>query len=233
MKVRTIANYKIEVSEKAMESVPALAGKVKKEYNDYIDKAMHTKENNTYLTEKQQEAVNNGAPLEKYEKNIVNKINKTYKADEIRRLNSIFEEEKEVKRIIISTTWSRGSMGAMQCKAIAKVYYKGNDGTYNYEQYESRKTGGCGYDKESTATGEVLDQINALMKEFTIKANEAVEKGENYREYIGYGSGYRIVPYFEGGVGFRCHASILQKLGYTFNHLDWTKHSDVYEFIKE
>lgn len=229
MKVLTIANM-MEVNEKARQEVPELAKKVQEEYNAQIEKALTTKENNPYLTELQQEKVNNGKKQpQDFAKNIVNKVNKEYKAAEIRRLNAIFTEKKEVISLMVDTDWRRGSYGAQQCKAHIRVIYK----DYSVEEYESSRTGGCGYDKQSTATGEALTQINALMQEFCKAANEAIKAGKSYRESIGYGSGYSIVPYFEGGVGFSCHQHIMGKLGYKFRHVNWTNKTDLYEFTKE
>jgi hypothetical protein len=229
MKVMTIANM-MEVSEKARQEVPELANKVQEEYNKQLEKALNTTENNKYLTECQQNKVNEGKKqVQDFTKNIVNKVNKEYEAVQIRRLNAIFAENKEIVSITIGTDWKRGSYGAQQCKARARVLYK----DYSVEEYESSRTGGCGYDKESTATGEALTQINALRQELCKAANEAVKAGKSYRDYIGYGSGYSVVPYFEGGVGFSCHQHIMEKLGYKFKHIHWTDKTDVYEFIKE
>lgn len=230
MKVLTIANM-MEVSEKARQEVPELAEKVQTEYNNAVEKALTIKENNPYLTELQQEKVNSGKKqLQDFAKNIVNKVNKEYKANEIERLNGIFTSDKKIKRIVIETDWKKGSYGANQCKANVAVIYEGGKGI---TRYTSSRTGGCGYDKESTATGEVLTQIPELMQELCEIANTAIKENKSYRDFIGYGSGYRIIPYFEGGVGFNCHQHILEKLGYKFNHVFWNKTSDIYEFTKE
>jgi hypothetical protein len=229
MKVMTIANM-MQVSEKARQEVPELASKVQEEYNELLEKALTTKENNKYLTDCQQAKVDEGKKqVQDFTKNIVNKVNKEYNASRIERLNEIFKETREIANITIDTDWRRGSYGANQCKASVRVIYK----DYSVEEYESSHTGGCGYDKQSTATGEALTQINALMQEFCKAANEAVKAGKSYRDYIGYGSGYSVVPYFEGGVGFSCHQHILEKLGYKFKHVHWTDKTDVYEFAKE
>ena len=228
MKVLTIANM-MEVSEKARAAVPELAEKVQAEYNNAIEKALTTKENNPYLTELQQEKVNSGKKqVQDFAKNIVNKLNKRYNALEIDRLNDIMQETRKIKKITIYTDW-RSNWAGNQCKATVSVIYD------NYEtiDYISERTTGGGYDKESTATKGALNQINALMQELCIMANEAIKAGKTYRDFIGYGSGYDNVPYFEGGVGFDCHRNILQKLGYKFEHAHWTKRTDLYIFTKE
>ena len=228
MKVLTIANLK-KVSEKAKMQAPALAKKVEAEYIAEVEQETHNSESK-YLTEFEKSKIKAGRfPVEHYAENIVKRINKTYKAQEVDKLNAIFESDKKIKRIVVAIDWKKGSMQSNQCKAEIKVTYA----DYCTEIYESDRTGGCGYDKESTAIADAFNQINALLKELALKANEAIEKGEGYCEYIGYGCGYSTLPYFEGGVGFSSQEKILNRLGYKMNHLHWTKKSDVYEFVKE
>jgi hypothetical protein len=228
MKVLTIANIK-KVSEKAKAQAPALAKKVEAEYIEKVKQETANSESE-YLTEFEKSKIKAGRFLvEHYAENIVKRLNKTHKAQEVGRLNAIFESDKEIKRIVVATDWRRGSMQANQCKAVVTVTYA----DYQTEVFESERTGGCGYDKESTAIASAFGRINALLKELALKANEAIEQGEGYREYIGYGCGYNTLPYFEGGVGFNSQVKILSSLGYKMNHLHWTKKSDVYEFVKE
>lgn len=228
MKTLTIANMK-KVNENIFEVVPELAKKVQGEYNNAIEKALTTKENNPYLTECQQRKVDEGKKqVQDFAKNIVNKLNKRYNALEIDRLNAIMQETRKIKKITIYTDW-RSNWAGNQCKATVSVIYD----NYETADYISERTTGGGYDKESTATKGALNQINALMQELCIMANEAIKAGKSYREFIGYGSGYDNVPYFEGGVGFNCHRNILQKLGYKFEHAHSTKITDLYIFTKE
>jgi hypothetical protein len=228
MKTLTIANMK-KVNANIFEVVPELAEKVQAEYDKADEKALTTKENNPYLTELQQEKVNSGKKQpQDFAKNIVNKVNKRYNAGEIDRLNSIMQETRKIKKITIYTDW-RSNWAGNQCKATVSVIYD----NYETADYISERTTGGGYDKESTATKGALNQINALMQELCIMANEAIKAGKEYRDFIGYGSGYNIVPYFEGGVGFNCHQHILEKLGYKFEHAHSTKKTDLYIFTKE
>jgi hypothetical protein len=228
MKVLTIANLK-KVSDKAKAQAPALAKKVEAEYIAKVEQETANSESE-YLTEFEKGKIKAGRfPVEHYAENITKRINKTYKAQEVDRLNAIFENDREIKRIVVATDWRRGSMQSNQCKAEIKVTYA----DYSRETFESDRTGGCGYDKESTAIADAFNRINALLKELALKANEAIEKGEGYREYIGYGCGYGTLPYFEGGVGFNSQERSLNSLGYKMNHLHWTKKTDIYEFVKE
>jgi hypothetical protein len=85
---------------------------------------------------------------------------------------------------------------------------KGSD---NYGHSTDSITG-CGYCKESTATAQLLNQNETILKKLYEAKNKNVNK-EN-RGLLGYGSGYGIIPKFEGGVGVRSHVRILEALGY-------------------
>ena len=73
---------------------------------------------------------------------------------------------------------------------------------------------GCGYDKRSAAVAEAFNDHQGITKVLFTLAEESIKKGLPYREGIGYGSGYSIIPYFEGGVGVECFWSILKKAGF-------------------
>lgn len=226
-KVITIANFENvkHVSEKARQAVPNLAVKIEKEYNEKLEKALTQKEKNRYLTEKQVEKVAAGKKqVIDFAKNIINKVNKTYDAELIDKINKLFKlEENPVKSIDLRLEWRRGSMQALQCKASAKITYQ-----FGYEYTETGYTGGCGYDKESTAAGRVFTDCQQLRRELCLLAEKALQAGQTYEKYIGYGSGYSLIPYFEGGVGLNCHLRILEKLGFTCKNVYSDKKSDVW-----
>jgi len=178
-----------------------------------------------YLTEKENEKIKSGKKtIEDYRKKISDKVYNQFHKRGFERINTVSKEEKNVNSINISVEWAKGSMGAAQAKATIQVSYKGSQ----YDRFESEKTGGYGYDKESTATGNALNQCNALLK-LLYDLKELSPDTDN-RELLGYGSGYGVLPYFEGGVGFSCHRSILEKLGFVFNQAGSGKTFDVYTF---
>lgn len=118
--------------------------------------------------------------------------------------------------------------------------------------YSSRVTG-CGYDKRSTATAEALNQssqvkatlYNALEKQpQKVIKNILCQHTKHYkadpndtdyksRHVFGYGvfAGFYSLPRFEGGVGFSCHRSVLERLGYknTINR-EPSRGDDLYYF---
>ena len=137
-------------------------------------------------------------------------------AKTLEKINTI-AEAGDFNGCTLTVEWSRGSMGANQAKATLS----------GCGYIEGSKTGGCGYDKESTACAEVLNQCLPLMKLLYNYRNEHTE-GTN-REVFGYGSGYNFLPYFEGGVGTSTYHNILEKIGYKFKCVSSGKTFDVYE----
>ena len=85
--------------------------------------------------------------------------------------------------------------------------------------------GGYGYDKQSAAVADAFNQDYSMLRVlYTIKEKALADgqtdesrtacTGHDNRNIIGYGSGYSVIPYFEGGVGVECYWSILKKAGY-------------------
>lgn len=97
---------------------------------------------------------------------------------------------------------------------------------------------GCGYDKESAAVGEALNQSPAVLRVLYEAAEAALQEGRSFetlssgcvswREVLGYGSGYNILPYFEGGVGVSCFWSILSRCGFSCRSSAGGRHFDHY-----
>lgn len=114
----------------------------------------------------------------------------------------------------VSVEWKRSSTWGHNPTATART----DDGTF------SGYASGCGYDKESAAVGEALNKSPAVMRVLYQAAEQAMKNGESFKtlssgcvswgDVLGYGSGYAILPYFEGGVGVSCFWSILQKCGF-------------------
>ena len=102
---------------------------------------------------------------------------------------------------------------------------------------------GCGYDKESAAIAEALNQCDSVLKALYTLKEKALQAGQTDEsktascgrsngKICGYGAGYGAIPYFEGGVGSSCFWEILRKCGYkTSGHHG--KHSDYYSIERE
>lgn len=92
------------------------------------------------------------------------------------------------------------------------------------EKIEGSYTGGWGYDKLSSAISEVLNEYLPLKellynyKEKYLFENKLLQA--NNHEIFGYGSGYGILPYFEGGVGVNSYYKIFNTIGLEFKQID-------------
>lgn len=102
---------------------------------------------------------------------------------------------------------------------------------------------GCGYDKESAAVADAFNKDHSILKAlYTIKENGLIAglsdesktacTGVDNRNICGYGSGYGVIPYFEGGVGVGCFWDILKRGGYT-TRCNYGKHENYYTVSKE
>lgn len=120
--------------------------------------------------------------------------------------------------------WTKGGIYGCQARATLAtcIYY-----------YEGKKTGGCGYDKGSTAAANVLNRAPEILKKLYEQEEKRLAKRERQsrRDFIGYGcldvyGGNYYKPHFEGGVGIESHITILKNCGY---EVEWvsTRCADV------
>lgn len=128
----------------------------------------------------------------------------------------------------ISVEWVRNSYWGNNPHAEART----NTGVYD------GKASGCGYDKESAAIAEALNQCDSVLKAlYTLKENglraglsdrdSGACCGRSNGSICGYGAGYGAIPYFEGGVGVSCFWSIFKKCGFSIS-CHHGRHSDFY-----
>lgn len=190
-----------------------------------ISKAVESPEK--WLTEKECANIQSGKKSVKdYYKKIVNKVSRGYTGGQLCRLDAVESATKGIKSITITVEWKKSKMWGHNPTATAEFIFTDN----TFARYKSESIGGCGYDKESTATGQALNQCNELLNMLYAKKDANPE--QNQRETLGYGSGYGVLPYFEGGVGFTCHAHILEKLGFNYLHTASGETFNAYRFEK-
>jgi len=129
-----------------------------------------------------------------------------------------------ITELTIAVEWKKSSMWGANPTAESYVNGVGS--------LSSGSIGGCGYDKCSTAVARVLNQVPQFRKlMFELK-----DKPKNYKrkshEVFGYGSGYGVLPSFEGGVGVNCYDRIFNAIGYKFETVSSGKSFDVYKITK-
>lgn len=103
----------------------------------------------------------------------------------------------------------------------------------------SKRIGGCGYDKESTAFADacnVIESVRAVL--FELADNAAATKEVNpdnvswWGDLCGYGLGYGGTPKLEGGVGVSCYRKFFEAAGFQWREVH-TRTADVYTITRE
>lgn len=136
---------------------------------------------------------------------INNRVNKV--VEEMELIANSFDIIEEVK---IKVEWKRSSTWGMNPMATIEVFGKGENGnSYRLEYIGSAS--GCGYDKESAAVAEAMNQCKALLKRAykTLEENKA-EKPYGLNDYENGVS-------FARGVGMSCYRNIANYLGFEWS----------------
>lgn len=152
-------------------------------------------------------------------------------AEKLAHLEAV-EAAPDLQYIDINISWKKSSCYGSHPTAEART----NNG------FTSGHAGGWGYDKESAAVAEAFNKNNSILKSLYSLKEKALQAGQSdasrtactgvdNRNICGYGSGYSIIPYFEGGVGVNCFWAILEKCGFKcFAH--YGKHETFYNIHK-
>lgn len=160
------------------------------------------------------------------------------KEPEILKIGETYESKPDGTLVYKSPILSKDTREVVGIEetAIANHTPMTNAGTF------TGTASGCGYDKESAAIAEALNQCDSVLqllytyKENALAAGESDESkaasyGRSNGSIIGYGAGYGAIPYFEGGAGVSCFWSILKKCGFEVRGHHGT-HSDFYTIEK-
>ena len=137
------------------------------------------------------------------------------------------EDAGEILDGVLTIDWSRNYEG-YQAKAYLSYRYIDTDGYQRRANYESRRTGGGGYDKASTAAASVLRQspeFNRIL--MYLRENDAEEEPDygvrlNKREPYG--------PSFGGGVGMNALIGAMKSIGIDMYEAQYTDNHQVYTF---
>ena len=166
---------------------------------------------NFYITDLRKQQLKDGKiTLEKVQQIAIKKASKEIEkqtAKKIEKVKNIYATIENMEDINIIVQHKKTNLG-YQYKATLATEKIRIDGKY---------TGGWGYDKLSTAIAEVLNQYQPLIKlMYNYIDDKMFEEGSltiNNHKVLGYGSGYRILPYFESGVGVSSFYKIFDNLG--------------------
>lgn len=184
-------------------------------YSDKLTNTQFKKYTNGEMTEKEAKEKIKNKIIKEYEQ----RINKY-----LTKIETIKKANENIISINISINWVKSPTWGHNPHATITT----NNGTIT----EGRASG-CGYDKESAAMAEALNKNNDILKILYIAKNKKMTlKNNNNHDLLGYGSGYGVLPYFEGGVGASSLMHIFRKLGYNVQEYH-TNTSDFYTITKK
>lgn len=202
---------------------------------------IYTKYENVFNDLKTEEGLNKWLQWEN-KKYKINPKDKFIKYLKNKRQKEIENQHKYISEIENASDFSGDFIITIEWKKSAM--WRSNPTAYTNYGFTSRSIGGCGYDKQSTATAEALNSHLPILKLlFSKKDSELLDYIKNHpesdikngynRAVLGYGSGYNILPKFEGGVGVDSHKRILENLGLQMRHIANNRNSDVFLIAKK
>jgi hypothetical protein len=170
---------------------------------------------------------------------------KTYKNNPVQKLTKFLEGRKteefidlDNKLAAIENAPDFSGDFVITIEWIKSATWGHNPKVYTNTRFEYKGISGCGYDKQSTATAYALNSNLSILKLLYQKKEDEINKingsidcdfkNDFNRKVLGYGSGYAILPQFEGGVGVSSHESILNSVGLVMNHVSNTSTVDVF-----
>jgi len=173
-----------------------------------------TKRQKEKLTKSEQKEILKNKIIKEYEKRLIKNL---------KRIETIENANNNIESITINIDWVKNQTWGHNPHAT--IYTNKGDLTEG-------KASGCGYDKESAAIAQALNQNNDILKLLYIAKNKKMTlKNTNNHDLLGYGSGYGVLPYFEGGVGVNSLLNIFKELNYTITE-HHTDKSDFYQITK-
>lgn len=148
---------------------------------------------------------------------------------EVNRVKTVMSAG-ELTSIKIQIEWKRSRMWGNNPTAELWASFKRQDGNTDSVYIKGSSIGGCGYDKQSTAVAEVLNQVNEVLKPFYILKDKALKTDNNVKngDLLGYGAGYGLLPSFKGGVGVSCYPKIFEKICFKFSNVASGSNFDAY-----
>lgn len=161
-----------------------------------------------FLTDTQAKALKTGnikqlkALLKKYKERAKKQLEEA--KEEAKKEYNDIKQLKDIKKATFEIVWnkSRGVYG-YQCRCYSKIQYKNN--TFNY--YEGESTGGCGYDKPSSA---LSYNMNKTCKILLLKNGNKILK-DTEKHYNCYACENL---YFSYGVGINSYLTMFKYFGF-------------------
>lgn len=191
----------------------------------------------TVLTDFEKSKIESGRfTIEHYKSRILKRLEKGYTWEKIEKYKRVMAlPAKTVNCITIGIDWSKNIYG-MQAAATVTIIY--DDGIREYLQGD--RTGGCGYDKRSSAVSYALresDYMYKLLYEYVNKQMSLPAEKRRFSAGMGISS-YNMdnidyLPFFQYGVGINSTLHTIELItGLSHGTEHETKNSDFYIITK-
>lgn len=201
------------------------------EYKTHSDRGIEKESTPLRWRQYKNGEINREKAVELATKRALKDAEKTLSKDLERLTNA--ENAEDVESVSISVEWKRSKIWGYNPTATATITTK------THRERYTASASGCGYDKLTAAVGAALNQSASIKKMlYTAKEKSLSEhytefkQTESNREFIHYGAGYGVLPYFEGGVGMTSFYGVFEKCGYKCTASNETKHTNFYYFEK-
>lgn len=210
------AQHKLEEAKLKEEHSAAIMAGNENLLHHYLTKRRYDQFKSGEITPDQAKAfalVRLGNALEKWDRTIIARLNAIEVTAPVTSAGIVVQWKK-------STTWGHNP----HCEV--------HDGEKCYTGTAS----GCGYDKESSAMAEALNQSNGILRILCDRKEERLaELGihATNENCLGYGAGYSPIPHFHGGVGVSSFQQIFKNCGYTLSNDHSGNYFDTYSLYKE
>lgn len=191
----------------------------------------------TVLTDFERGKIESGRfTVEHYKSRILQRLEKGYTWSEIEKYKQVMSlPSRTVNCITIGIDWSENDYG-MQAAAIVTIIYSGG----RQERFEGGRTGGCGYDKSSSAIAYALRESDYMYKLLYEYVNKQMALPVEKRRFsCGMGIfGYNVdkldyLPIFQHGVGINSALDTIELIaGLNNNTGHETKNADFYIITK-
>ena len=139
---------------------------------------------------------------------------------------ALISDAPSISKINISVEWKRSRTWGSNPTATVEIYTE-NCGFLR----AIGKASGCGYDKESAAIAEALNQSTAIQKALI----DATEGGTKTHKNGGFPYGARVSEWgatFSGAVGVESFRSVFEAMGFTWERVASGKMFDAYAIRK-
>lgn len=171
--------------------------------------------------------------VDHYKDRIIKRLEKGYTWPQVEKYKKCMAlPADKIESVTISLDWRRNVYG-MQARATIDIVYESG----RCERLEGERTGGCGYDKYSTAVSYALNKSDYMYKLLYEYVNKQMELPEDKRRFS-YGMGVSVnglycLPWFESGVGIRPTLDAIKLItGLNHKTVHETRNNDFYIISK-